>query len=293
MYQINFLLLKNILLVIYFFVSVACQEENNLDEGDKAVVVRIDDHILYQSELDQLTVGIQDSTEKIQITNNYIRKWTLEKLMIIEALVTPSYNAKNIEEKLTAYKNELITQDFIEKKVTKSLNKNIDEDDIKAYYDQNRHYFVLNHHIVQGRFIVFPTKSPNHKIIKPLIFSSKVENLRKLETYCKKYATHYWLDNNQWFMWDDILRISNYQPISNKYRLLTGNKFIYTRGLKHTYYFKIDSYKPAKSIAPLEFVKEKIAMLLLHKKKQALIKEIEDEILDKAKKNDKYKIHTY
>ena len=59
----------------------------------------------------------------------------------------------------------------------------------------------------------------------------------------------------------------------------------------YLYFLKIQEYKISEEASPLEFVQEEIRNIILNKRKVALAKGLENDIYERAKENEDYKIY--
>jgi len=225
-----------------------------------------------------------DVADRDFFIKKYVEEWACKQLLIAQADY-PSMQP-SMEAKLNDYKNDLLAYYFLEKLIQLEWNPYVSSEEIADYYQKYKQRdFILPHAIVKGLFFVFPSKSASINSIRSLILSNKAADRAKLQAYCKSYAHAAILERNKWLPWEVVLDKTGYCPVGDPTRLLKSNKFIHIADRKHTYFFKIDQYKLAQEIAPLEVVEKRIKAIILHKRKLDLINKIKCKLLEDAKKN--------
>jgi hypothetical protein len=88
-----------------------------------------------------------------------------------------------------------------------------------------------------------------------------------------------------------VINNSPLMELPNKTDFLRRNTYYETSDEDKRYFLKIIQYKIQNDTSPLEFVRDDIQKIILNKRKVALAKELEDEIYEKALKNEGFKIY--
>lgn len=248
-------------------------------------LARVGKDYLYASDMKLLNeLGIH--------TTSYIEEWACAQLLIHQynKQCIDNQQYKSIETQLKSYKDHLIAYHCLEALAKPSFSEEVSPEEMATYYrDHKYNDFILNHDIVKGIFVALPKQATGVHRVRSLMLSSKVEDRSKIKEYCKLYANASILEADQWIAWKAVLAKVGYPPLApdRASGLLQANKLIHTADRKHIFLLKIDQYKLAgeQEIAPLSMVKESIKAIILHKRKKALISNIKNEILQKAKKN--------
>ncbi|WP_243518384.1 MULTISPECIES: hypothetical protein [unclassified Candidatus Cardinium] len=247
-------------------------------------IARVDQQYLYLSDLRSIDLSSIHPEDRTSFINEYVEEWACKQLLMAQGNYQSIQPA--IDDKVNDYKNDLLAYHFLENLIQLELNPYVSSEEIVDYYHKYKHNdFILHHDIVRGIFLALPKKATCINAVKSLMLSNKATDLKKLKKCCKPYAHKAILDANKWFPWETVLARLGYRPLVHTTRLLKTNKFIHVAGQKHIYLLKINQYKIAQEIAPLEEVEDQIKSIILHKRRLELINKIKRKLLEDAKKN--------
>jgi hypothetical protein len=279
-----------LLLSRYFSYSTKVQKQN---AQATAFVARVNDAYLYPADVAFPGATGMEGTERTHLLNQYIEDWACKKLLLIKGKAANA--AKNsclgsTEAQVNQYKEDLIAYSVLTTRVERKLNTSVSEEEIADYYQKHPDDFILNHDIVKGLFVAMPKKAAHIHVIKSLMLSKRQEDYEKLKTYCAPYAATVRLEPAQWLAWEDVLNTVGYRPVGDATRLLRTNKFIHVAGQRGIYFLRIDAYKTAQELEPLESAQERIKSIIVHKRRLALGKKIKESLLQDAKQKKVYVI---
>lgn len=105
-----------------------------------------------------------------------------------------------------------------------------------------------------------------------------------LRDYCHQYALNYYLDENAWLLFDDLLKeipIKTY----DKEQFLQNNRLIEIEDSTNLYLVNIKGFMVKNSRSPLSFEKNNIRAMIINERKLLLIEEMEQKAFETAKKN--------
>ena len=94
-----------------------------------------------------------------------------------------------------------------------------------------------------------------------------------------------------WVKFDEIIRATPFSTISNKVQFLRRTNYVEESDSLYLYLLKIDQYKLSEQISPIAFVENDIRNVILNSRKVALAKGLENEIFERSKENEDYKIY--
>ncbi len=274
-----------LLLSLFYGLFRSCGGKKNTKGSQKeSFIACVGKQYLYPSDLESMDLFQVDAADADFFIKKYVEEWACKQLLINQAShqsIQPS-----IEGKLSDYKHDLLAYHFLESLIQPELNLNVSLEEITDYYQKHKQRdFILHHDIVKGIFLAIPKKAPGINSVKSLMLSNKPVDQKKIQMYCRPYADTTILEADKWFPWEIVLAKIGYHPLGDATRLLKTNKFIHVSGQKYIYFLKINQYKIAQEIAPLEVVKERIRAIILHKRRVDLINKIKCKLLEDAKKN--------
>jgi hypothetical protein len=278
--------LKKAILFILVILS-AC---SNLfqSEPDDRIVARANDKYLRMSELSERIPDGLSERDSITLAENYIMKWIQNEILTRQARESLEAGEQDFTKQLDEYRNSLLLFTLEQKLVSQYLDTVVSEQEIEAYFQQNRSQFELKGNIVKFDFVKITKRSRHLKEFRNLLKSDNPEYFIKLAEYAEKNATDYWFAR-EWISFNDLL---NEMPleVDNQALYLRRTNYAEAEDSLFIYLLRIIDYKTADSISPLEFEKDKIRNIILNARKIDIIEKKRQEFIDQAFKDDKAKI---
>ena len=272
-----------LIITIPFFWS-AC---NRLDNKDK-LLVSLYDKELYFSEIKNLIPEEKlDSTTYVEI---YIDNWIKKQLLLFQAKMNLNDALNDVEKQIENYKSSLLIYAYQQEIIKQKFDTSITKEDIKEYYEKNQEDFELKENIFKGIFVKTIYEVPKLNLLNKLFRSSEDKDKERLYEYCMQFANDYHLSDSVWIYFTEI---ANKIPleIKNERSYLKNNKYYtYTKDSSR-YFLFIKEYKIKGSISPLSLVQDRIRKVILNRKKLLFLKDLENEIYQKAIANNKIKIY--
>lgn len=267
-------------------------KEQDVPEGKASKpVARVGDQYLYQEDLEGIApagMSPEDSSERAQrFVNNWIRK----QLLIQEAATKIEFDEAEIERKILDYRFSLMGYEYQSYYINQNLDTEVTDQEIEQYYKENIDNFILKQNIIRGKFVKLPKTAPKIKKVKALITSDKPEDTEELNSYCLSFATQYQLDDSVWMVFDEVIKNTPMMGIANKVQFLKDQDYIESSDDHYTYFLKIKEYRISDNESPLEFVKEGIRNIIINKRKVELAKQLEEDIYERATKNNEFEIY--
>ena len=107
--------------------------------------------------------------------------------------------------------------------------------------------------------------------------------------FCQKYAVNYFLDDESWLLFNDLLKeipIKTY----NQENYLQNNRYIEIKDSLYSYFLNIKGFRIKESLSPINFEKDNIKKIIINKRKVKLINDIHDKIYQDAVKHKDFEI---
>ena len=115
------------------------------------------------------------------------------------------------------------------------------------------------------------------------------EDLRKLEGYCKEYATSYVMDNGMWYEAENILK--NFPVSEGDMSLLTGAKsFREFKTDDGSWFIKIADAIKKDEPAPIEFIRDQMVRAIIEKRRLKLVEKVYDKIYQDGLKSKSFEV---
>lgn len=287
--------LKSSLLIVMgsFFLS-SCdlfRFKTEEEQVDDAVLAAVDDNVLYRSDLDFITQDSPSEEDSANLAERYMQSWIRKQLMIKEAGKNMAFDEAELNRKLLDYKYALMVYEFEKAYVNENLDTEVSEEEINAYYEENKVNFTLKKIIVRTNFLKVENDIPQRAQISRLLSSNRESDKEELRNMALRYAANYYLEDSVWIEFDDIVLNTPLVDHTNHVELLRRNDLIQVDDDSFAYYFKILEYKLQDQVPPLEFMKEEISKIILNKRRVALAESLHKEVYQRALEKNDFKIY--
>jgi hypothetical protein len=280
--------LKKSILVLALLGLVACS--GFLKKKTEKILARVDNNYLYESDLKGIVPAGTLHDDSISLARTYIDNWVRKQLLLRQAMKNLTEDQMNFTDQLEEYKNSLVIYAYENALVKQKLDTLVTPEQIEAYYTANQSNFLLKDNIVQVQYIKLPLKSQLTSKFKALLNSDNPAAKNTLTELCTKNAGDYFLDDQNWLLFSDVLKEV---PIKayNQEDFLKNNKNIEYQDSAYIYLVRIKDFKIKESVSPLGFEKERIRNIILNKRKIELINQMQQDVYDKASKENDFEIY--
>lgn len=244
-------------------------------------MARVQDKYLYNDEISDIIPKGTAKEDSVIVVGNYINNWIRQTLILNKAESNLTEELKDFEKQLEDYRRSLIIFAYEKELVNQLLDTAVSVQEIEDYYNNNKQNFELKDNIIKVLYLKVDKKAPNLNKVQKWYKSSQANDLIALESYCHQFATNFFLDDNTWLLFDDLLKevpIETY----NKEDYLKQHTFIELEDADFVYFVNIKGFKIKNSISPLSFEKENIRNIIINKRKLELISKMKNDIYEKA-----------
>ncbi|NND32128.1 MAG: hypothetical protein HKN76_06005 [Saprospiraceae bacterium] len=269
-------------------ILTACS--NLRSNADDKLLAQVFDKRLYMSEVqDVLPQGLSPE-DSLLAQNAYTERWIRENVMMHEAEKNIPPDLK-IDDLVKDYESSLIMHQYEKSVVETLLDTLISDEELEQYYEENKSQYQLESTIVRCHLIKVPQKT-DEKIIKEFEKnwkSKKEADYRDLVELCNQYASTYYLSDSIWYKLD---LISQEMPIGSvNVNAIRNNRVFQLTNDDYYYFLKILEIRDKKEIAPLAFIQEQAAKVILHKRKLALLERLKEDLYQRASARNNIKIY--
>ena len=266
---------------------LACNKQKG--KNDKPVA-KVDDKVLFLSEVQDVIPNGSEEADSILIGSNYIHQWIKKQLIISKAELNLPEQDKDVTKMVEDYRSSLIIHKYKQQLLEQKLDTVVPQFEIDNYYRKYTENFTLNKNIIRAVFIKIPTMAPKLERVQKLYKSEKEEDWDELEDYCFQNATKFDNFSDQWIFAKELLNMIPLN-IKDEDKFLRKNKSIEVSDSTHYYFVKIKEVEFKNNTAPLTFVREDIKKIIINKRKIEFIKNLEENIYRDAEAKNKFKIY--
>lgn len=280
--------MKLIHFVCFLCLAVSCQLIPRQEEDE--VVATVFDAELMHSEVAGIIPPKTGQDDSILMSRNYIRNWVTKQLLLHKALENLSEEEKNIRKQVEDYQTSVLIYRYKQKLITQKLSEEIENEKIEKYYEENKINFVLSTPIVKAVFFVLPKTAPQLDRMRKWFKSEKPEDQEQLEDYCIAHAKKYDDFHNNWI---ELKFLFNLMPEEED---KLENELRHTRNIvkeddENYYFLKIKEVYKEQNVAPLDYVRDEITLILKNKKKIEFESDLEKQINEEAVRKKYVKIY--
>ncbi|MBK9319988.1 MAG: hypothetical protein IPM91_15125 [Bacteroidetes bacterium] len=259
----------------------ACKKKKQDSTLSEKVIARVYDRYLYIEDLSNIVPPGTGKNDSLTIIKNYVQNWIRQQSILKRAEENLDEERKNVERELEEYRNSLITYIYESELVRQKLDTNISEQEIEKYYTDNEKNFQLKNNILQVRYLKVPASAPKLEKVKQWYKSDAEKDFKLLEDYCFQFATDYFFNDEEWLLFDELLKKIPIKTYDQE-QFLRNNRFIEIPDSTGVFFVNIKGFKIKESLSPLSFERENIKNLILNKRKLELISEMEKDAYQDA-----------
>lgn len=255
----------------------SCKKSSSVSEIDDPVVAQVSDYKLHQSDLAKILSPRQSSSDSLAITNAYIEKWIREQLWSKKAEKN-GIESDEIDQLVQSYKSSLLTIAYENQLLEEALDSTVSELDFQQVYEEYKSQFVLDEMILNGWF----AKVPKSISKQSAFFSSwKKNDKQACEKICRSKGVEcVLLDEDSWIARSELNKLINNEHIKSSEIKSLNN---YRKSDKtHNYYLKYRAFEDKNDLPPLEFIKEELKRVVIHKRKEKIIADLTEEMYEEG-----------
>ncbi len=279
--------MKNILIISVFFLIASCGIKS--DKHDANAIAIAGEKELTANEFKHFNFLNEVKKDSQKVAQRAIERWAEDELFYQEATKKLAPEDINVDEEVEKYRKELINYKYEVKLIENNLDTSISKEEIAEYYSANEENFILKDNIVKVNYLKIPLISKALDKIKKCIYSLNPKDKEQLKTLCEQYADNYFFNDSTWLLMDDVKKEIPQLKDLPEYNFYANRVFEYKDTLNY-YYLKIKEVKVKNALSPINFESNNIKNILLNQRKMKLIKQYKQQIFDKAKTEDHFKI---
>lgn len=282
-------LFRGCFFVLCLFPSLLFNACNGISTSDQREnpLARVGEVYLYPSDIKEVIKSQQDSD---QVVASYVNNWIRETLLLQQAEKNLSDDKNKYDKMVEDYRKSLITYEYESQLVKQKLDTAVNDEEIEKYYEENKSNFELKDNIIKVIYVKLRKNAPKAEKVKDWYRSNETKDKDALASYCHQYADNFYLDENTWLLFDDVLKEIP-MKLYDKEAFLQNNRTIETQDSTHLYFVNIKGFMTKKNESPLSFEKENIKNIILNKRKVELIKKMREDLYNEAVQKKSFEIY--
>jgi len=284
-----------LLISLFALMVVSCKFAGNFQNSATDLfrgetVARVGEHRLHRGELDHYIPSGVSAQDSARLARRYIETWAQDLLLLDMAQEQLSASEKDVKKELEEYRRALLKYRYEQLYIDRRLDTLITEEEIERYYSANPDRFRLDRPLVKARYLIIPADSKSLRTLRKKMSSEDLLEVMEADSLAATVAIKY-VDSSE--KWMDAFTLA--QELGTDYRALVGsikNQFAEipdeSGNLRIAYICEMVSEGKT---APLEYCWDRVRDLILSGRKHELEVALEKDLLEDARKNDKFVIY--
>jgi len=268
-----------ILLLFVLVIQAGC---NYNEPKNQIAVARVHNKYLYLNDIKDIFPQGVSQADSLQILTTYVDRWVRKQLMLYRAQKNLTDEQKNVNQQIEDYRSSLLIFKYEQEYIKQKLDTVILQSELELFYKENIGNFVLNESIVKALFIKINLDDPYYDRIKALYRSNTEDDIKILDNIAYQAAVKYDYFNDRWIPFSLIMKELP-EPIINPENFLRNNRYIEVNDGTYAYLIHIREVIHRGEISPMSYEYENIRSILLNKRRQRLILDLESKIYNDAR----------
>ena len=254
------------------------------------VVAQVGQEKLYRSDIDKVVPKGLMPDDSVRLTRQYINSWASDRVYLKIAEQQLSKAERDVTVELEDYRKSLLKYRYEQLYVNERLDTSVTHEHVEEYYLSHTDKFILERPIVKARFLNIAADSPTLKLIRKKMSSMEVDDLMEADSLAFSSALKFTTWSDKWI--DATVLAKEY--LMDYSDVLSGMNKGWIEMVDTTGQMRLTFVSDLMSkgkVAPLEFCEEKIKDIIISARKQKLIMNLEQDLLNDARENGQYIIY--
>ena len=250
--------------LLIFLLCAACSEQH--DHKGWTPLVELDGNFLYREDLQSVLPAGLSKDDSLLFADGEIDK-------LVEN-----------------YRKALIMHTYQQALIHQRLSEEISEQDLTEYYEKNQALFKVERPLMKGLFIKVPLTAPQLGNVRRWYKTETREAVEHLEKYSLQNAVKYEYFYDKWVPVSEVLDMLPLKvPDVDEY--LDKNRHVELKDTAFHYFLNVSDYRPVGEQEPYEFARRQVKDMLLNVKQVEFMKQVKDDLYQRAVKRDKIKYY--
>ena len=251
----------------------------------QGVVAECNGESLLATEIEALTLGLS-AEDSAQVAEQYVHQWAINLLM--KDVIRGNQN-KEIERLVAEYRRSLYQHEWEQHLVARKMSQHVEDSVVLAYYETNKHHFVLRETILRGVLLVVPNGAPSMDQLKRYIVEPQdEEHIEWVEKYAYQYASGYELFLDEWKTANQILLRMPFEEDNLQKQLKQQRQITMQDSLNNYILQVVDVYVKGEQM-PIDYARKEIEKIILSQRQVDFIESERENLYNNAIQSGKLK----
>ena len=251
----------------------------------QGVVAECNGESLLATEIEALTLGLS-AEDSAQVAEQYVHQWAINLLM--KDVIRGNQN-KEIERLVAEYRRSLYQHEWEQHLVARKMSQHVEDSVVLAYYETNKHHFVLRETILRGVLLVVPNGAPSMDQLKRYIVEPQdEEHIEWVEKYAYQYASGYELFLDEWKTANQILLRMPFEEDNLQKQLKQQRQITMQDSLNNYILQVVDVYVKGEQM-PIDYARKEIEKIILSQRQVDFIESERENLYKNAIQSGKLK----
>ena len=242
------------------------------------------------SELQKVIPDGISPEDSSRLARQYINSWALGQVFLNVAEKQLSKTEKDVTKELESYRTSLLKYRYEQLYVNERLDTLVTDDAVQEYYESHMDRFLLQRPLVKARFMSIAHDAPLVKTIRKKMSSEEASDIMEADSMAFSSAYRFTTWNNAWI--DASALASEFGSEYASVLSSIGKGWIERKneeGILNVAF--VSEFIPKGSMAPVEYSAPFIKDMIISARKQALVQNLERDLLEDARVNGQFEIY--
>lgn len=274
--------------VLFFLIS--CDFLSDASGKRSKVIARVHDAKLYQETVNQVLPEGISPEDSLVFTRNYINAWAKKQLLFRKSKLNMSDENPRLEKLVSKYRQDLFVNAFKEALIEQKIDTLVGREELIECYEENKMSFRLNEVLLQFRYLNVPQNHKSKSRLKKWIRSNKQADLMRLSENGDQLKASF-LNDSLWVSLNGLVKTFPFLGTFQNTRWLRPNVFLEKTDSLGLHYFWVRSVRFKNEIAPWQYLEQTLKEMILHRRKRALIQNMEAVLIEDALQKKEFEMY--
>ena len=251
------------------------------EEIQRQPVAEVLGQVLYLDEVEAVIPEDCTPDDSVQVAQDYVCQWIKEALLY-DAASKNLMESEEIRTMVENYRRQLMVYEYQQQALVEKMEETVTDDDITAYYEQNKQRFPLSQSLIKGMYVRVPAKASYLTQVKDLFKKTDDATVDAIESLCLQKGLLYSNFTQEWMTMDLMMEQIPHDDNKNWAALLRTQKVLVSTDANFCYLLGIHQYLLPGQPEPLEYVSGRIRSILQNHNKTRFLHEMEDNMYEQA-----------